>query len=174
MNLSRATPADLPQLVALMNRAYRGGEGWTAEQGYIQGDRISLEDLEAELAAKPEMQFLVWREDGVLLGCVSLEPLRDGAWYLGALTVEPGRQDAQLGRRLLAEAERIARDWGAQRMQLTVIWVREALIQWYRRRGYLPTGATTPFPYDDERWGKPLRDDLHFVWFEKSLITPGA
>jgi ribosomal protein S18 acetylase RimI-like enzyme len=174
MNLARATPADLPEVVALMNRAYRGGEGWTAEQGYIQGDRISRKDLEAELAAKPKMQFLVWREDGLLLGCVSLEPLADGAWYLGALTVEPGRQDAQLGRRLLAEAERIARDRGAQRMQLTVIWVREALIQWYRRRGYAPTGRTTPFPYDDDRWGKPLRDDLHFVWFEKDLITPGA
>ena len=88
MNLARAVSADLPEIVALMNRAYRGGEGWTAEQGYIQGDRISLEDLEAELAAKPEMQFLVWREDGALLGCVSLEPLADGAWYLGAAVLD--------------------------------------------------------------------------------------
>ncbi|HYS46044.1 MAG TPA: GNAT family N-acetyltransferase [Rhizomicrobium sp.] len=169
MKLIRATAGDLPEIVALMNRAYRGQEGWAVEHGYIQGDRISLPDLEAELAAKPQMQLLVWREEGLLLGCVSLEPQADDAWYLGALTVVPDRQDARLGRGLLAEAERIARDGGAKRMRLTVIWVREALIAWYRRRGYAPTGKTTPFPYDDERWGRPMRDDLHFVWFEKVL-----
>jgi ribosomal protein S18 acetylase RimI-like enzyme len=174
MNLTRATAGDLPQIVTLMNRAYRGEKGWAAEQGYIQGDRISLPDLEAELAAKPQMQMLVWREAGELLGCVSLEPQDGDAWYLGALTVAPDRQEAQLGRRLLTEAERIARDGGARRVALTVIWVREALIQWYRRRGYAPTGKTTPFPYDDDRWGRPMRDDLHFVWFEKALNSGEA
>jgi ribosomal protein S18 acetylase RimI-like enzyme len=169
MNLTRAAAGDLPGIVALMNRAYRGQEGWAVEQGYILGDRISLPDLEAELAAKPQMQLLVWREEGELLGCVSLEPQGEDVWYLGSLTVEPGRQDAQLGRRLLVQAERIAGEGGARRMHLTVIWVREALIAWYRRRGYLPTGKTTPFPYDDDRWGQPMCDDLHFVWFEKLL-----
>jgi ribosomal protein S18 acetylase RimI-like enzyme len=169
MKLDRAMAADLPEIVGLMNRAYRGREGWAVEEGHIRGDRILLPDLAAELAAKPWMQWLVWREEGALLGTVSLEPLEDGIWYLGALTIEPGRQEGQLGRRLLEEAERIAREAGARQMRLTVIWVREALIAWYRRRGYLPTGKTSPFPYGDERWGKPLRDDLHFVWFEKAL-----
>jgi predicted N-acetyltransferase YhbS len=169
MNLSRATAADLPEIVTLMNRAYRGQDGWAVEQGYILGDRISLPDLQAELAAKPQMLLLVWREAGELLGCVSLEPISADAWYLGALTVQPGRQDAGLGRRLLSEAERIAKDAGAKRMRLTVIWVREALIAWYQRRGYIPTGETAPFPYDDDRWGRPTRDDLHFVFFDKSL-----
>lgn len=169
MNLTRATAGDLAEIVALMNRAYRGREGWAVEQGYILGDRISLPDLQAELAAKPQMLLLVWREAGALLGSVSLEPVSAEAWYLGALTVEPGRQDAGLGRRLLAEAERVAREAGAKRMRLTVIWVREALIAWYKRRGYVATGETAPFPYDDDRWGRPTRDDLHFVFFEKPL-----
>ena len=169
MTLARATARDLPDIVALMNRAYRGHDGWAVEQGYIEGDRVSLPDLQAELAAKPQMQLLVWREAGALLGCVSLEPLDGGAWYLGALTVEPDRQDAQLGRRLLAQAERIAREAGAQRMRLSVIWVRAALIAWYQRRGYLATDETAPFPYGDERWGRPMRDDLHFLLFEKIL-----
>jgi len=169
MKLDRATAADLPEIVSLMNRAYRGREGWAVDEGHIQGDRILLPDLAAELAAKPQMQWLLWRENGALLGTVSLEPLENGIWYLGALTIEPGRQEGQLGRSLLAQAERIAREGGARQMRLTVIWVREALIAWYRRRGYLPTGETSPFPYGDERWGKPMRDDLHFVWFEKAL-----
>jgi ribosomal protein S18 acetylase RimI-like enzyme len=170
MNLTRATAAELPEIVDLMNRAFRGRQGWAVEQSYLLGDRIALRDLEAELAAKPQMQLLVWREEGALLGSVSLEPhVADGVWYLGALTVDPGRQDAQLGRRLLAEAERLAKAAGATRMRLTVIWVRETLIAWYLRRGYAATGETLPFPYGDNRWGRPTRDDLYFTVFEKVL-----
>jgi len=169
MKLARATAADLPDIVSLMNRAYRGREGWAVEQGYIQGDRIRFPDLEAEIAAKPALQWLVWREGAVLLGTVSLEPMAGDVWYLGSLTVEPLQQASQAGRRLLAAAEAVVRDAGGRRVELTVIWVREALIAWYQRRGYIPTGKTTPFPYGDERWGVPTRDDLYFVWLEKSF-----
>ena len=46
---------------------------------------------------------------------------------------------------------------------------RAELIAWYERRGYVRTGETRPFPYGDERFGRPLRDDLHFVVLEKAL-----
>ena len=52
---------------------------------------------------------------------------------------------------------------------MTVVWVRDALIAWYQRRGYSLTGETEPFPYGDERFGRPLRDDLHFVVLEKEI-----
>lgn len=169
MNLTCAEPGDLPVIVELMNRSYRGGEGWAAETGYIKGDRVSLTDLQAELAENPNLQMLVWREGAALLGCVTLEPIADNVWYLGSLTVDPARQQAQAGRRLLEAAEETARAGGGRRMRLNVIWVREALIAWYRRRGYVPTGETKPFPYDDDRWGVPTRDDLYFVFFEKPL-----
>ncbi len=62
---------------------------------------------------------------------------------------------------IIAEAERIARDeWGVGEMHMTVISVREDLIAWYERRGYRRTGQMTPFPYGDERFGLPQRDDL--------------
>ena len=105
MNLARAADTDLAEVVALMNRAYRGSVGWASEGGYLTGHRIRLDDLREELAAKPQMQLLVWREDGRLLGCVSIEPQGD-AWLLGMLTVEPQIQDRQLGRRLLEAAKR--------------------------------------------------------------------
>jgi hypothetical protein len=47
--------------------------------------------------------------------------------------------------------------------------VRDALIAWYERRGYRLTGETQPFPYGDERFGLPQRDDLAFVVMEKGL-----
>ena len=33
----------------------------------------------------------------------------------------------------------------------------------------LPIGETLPFPYDDPRFGLPLRDDLHFIVMERPL-----
>jgi GNAT superfamily N-acetyltransferase len=171
VNLVHAADADLPEVIALMNYAYRGeGASWNTETAYIEGDRISLADLRDELAAKPAMQLLLWRDASALLGCVSLEPAKNDAWYLGMLTVQPGRQDQQLGRRLLAEAERVAKDLGANRIRMSVVWVRETLIAWYLRRDYALTGETAPFPYGDLRWGRPLRDDLHFVILEKPLL----
>jgi len=47
--------------------------------------------------------------------------------------------------------------------------VRDTLIAWYERRGYAPTGETRPFPYGDQRFGEPLRDDLAFIVLEKNL-----
>lgn len=168
MNLVRATAADLPDVAALMNRAFRGTVGWALEEGYLVGDRIRLADLAAEIDAKPRLRLLLWREGDGLLGCVGLEPLVEGIWYLSMLAVEPGRQDAGLGRRLLEEAEAVARREGANRVRLTVIFLRDNLIAWYERRGYVRVG-TAPFPYGDDRWGKPTRDDLHFVVLEKPL-----
>lgn len=54
---------------------------------------------------------------------------------------------------------------------MTVISVREDLIAWYERRGYRRTGRMSPFPYGDERFGIPQRDDLAFELLVKELPT---
>jgi GNAT superfamily N-acetyltransferase len=83
--------------------------------------------------------------------------------------VDPARQVEGIGSRLLAAAEDIARGWSSQEMEMTVIAQRAELIAWYERRGYRRTGESRPFPYGDERFGKPRRDDLHFVVLSKAL-----
>jgi len=52
---------------------------------------------------------------------------------------------------------------------MTVIRQRPELIAWYERRGYRLTGERRSFPYGDERFGQPNRDDLEFVVLEKTL-----
>jgi hypothetical protein len=37
------------------------------------------------------------------------------------------------------------------------------------RRGYARTGELLPFPYGNDRFGLPLRDDLQFEALEKEL-----
>jgi ribosomal protein S18 acetylase RimI-like enzyme len=170
-----ARDEDLPPLVALVNRAYRGigaAAGWSTETAYISGNRTTEPLLREELRASPQAVLLKWveRPDDRPIGCVWLEPLRDGAWYLGTLATDPDRQNAGLGRTLLSAAEHWIAERGGTRVRMTVVNVREALIAWYLRRGYRPTGETEPFPYDDDRFGTPLREDLAFVVLEKELV----
>jgi GNAT superfamily N-acetyltransferase len=168
------TDDDVPRIVALINRAYRGcgtSSGWSTEAGYLSGDRITEDLLRADLVAKPNASLLKWEDaqDGPLPGCVWLEPLDDDAWYLGLLAIDPKKQKGGLGKALLSSAERWVRKRGGRRVRMTVVNVREVLIAWYLRRGYHKTGETNPFPYGDDRFGKPLRDDLNFVVLEKNL-----
>jgi GNAT superfamily N-acetyltransferase len=174
MPLYRASSDDLPAIAALVNSAYRGDasrQGWTTEADYLDGQRTDAATLAADLADNPAAELLMLRDEpgGPLLGTVWLEPAAAGAWYLGMLTVRPDLQDRQLGRALLEAAEAHAAGRGARRIRMTVVNIRDTLIAWYVRRGYAPTGETAPFPYDDQRFGIPRRDDLEFVVLERGL-----
>ena len=174
MKLVEAEAGDLPEIVALMNFAFRGRgatASWNTEAPYIEGERTNLALLQSEIAAAPDARLLVHRvaDRGVIVGSVWLEPTGEGVWYLGSLTVDPTLQKGGMGRTLLAAAEVWVRARGATIVRMTVVNVRDTLIAWYERRGYARTGLTKPFPYDDDRFGVPLRDDLAFVVLEKTV-----
>lgn len=170
--LRPAAEADYPEIIALTNRAFRetGPQAsWNVED-LIEGERINDDLLRETMDGSPDGQLLIWRDDaGEHLGHVWLEPTDSGAWYLGMLTVRPDRQDQKLGRTLLSASEDYARAHGAARIRMTVIDQRETLIAWYERRGYARTGKTEPFPYDDQRFGRPLRTGLFFSVLERAL-----
>jgi ribosomal protein S18 acetylase RimI-like enzyme len=174
MFLEPATEADYPAIVDLINVAFRATgptASWNIEAGVIEGQRMNDSLLREDLAAKPAANLLVYRDpaDKSVLGTVWLDPGDDGVWYLGLLTISPALQKQKLGRTLLSAAEGFAKAHGACRIRMTVLNVRDTLIAWYQRRGYASTGETKPFPYDDKRFGTPLRDDLYFVVLEKPV-----
>ena len=111
MSLIPAAESDLEAVVALVNRAYRGTEGWTNEGEYLGGQRTDLQTLRNDLAAEPEARLLTMRDDddGPLLGVVWVEPSEDDAWYLGMLTVRPDLQDQGVGRRLSGRSGSVRR-----------------------------------------------------------------
>ena len=175
MLLRPAEEADYPEIIALANVAYRGTEGaavsWNLEIGILEGQRMDESLLREELAEKPDGFLMTLREQegALLLGTFWLDPKGDGVWHLSLFMVKPEQQNRGIGRMLLAAAEEFATERGGRRMRMSVLHVRDTLNAWYERRGYRLTGETEPFPYGDDRYGRPLRDDLHFVILEKQL-----
>ena len=176
LTFRHATLADIDALVTLVTSAYRGDaskQGWTTEADMLDGQRIDPEVLRKDIERQRSLIVIAERE-AQLLACVHVAE-DDGAGYLGMFSVKPDLQGGGVGKRLLAEAERIARDeWELPAMRMTVIDIRDELIAFYERRGYRRTGITKPFPYGDERFGIPKRDDLRFEVLEKSLAGNGA
>jgi ribosomal protein S18 acetylase RimI-like enzyme len=172
LTFRNATVADIDAITELVTSAYRGESsrvGWTTEADLLDGNRIDRGVLEHDLT-RPDSRVLLAERDGMLLACAHIA-IDDGAGYFGMFSVRPDLQGAGIGKDLMIEAERVARDvLGMRVMRMSVIDVREALIAFYERRGYVRTGKFKPFPYGDARFGTPLRDDLRFELLEKALV----
>ncbi len=161
--LRPARPDDVEAIVALVESAYRGESsrrGWTTEADLLDGQRTDADEVREVLA------HLFVTDDAT--GCFVLEPHHDHA-YFGMFAVRPDLQGSGLGSALLAAAEARSRELGLAAMELTVLSVRAELIAFYERRGFRRTGETRPFPYGDERFGKPRRPDLEFVVLRKEV-----
>ncbi|MFD8231421.1 GNAT family N-acetyltransferase [Streptomyces sp. NPDC059696] len=176
LTFREATDADVDELVALIESAYRGDDsraGWTTEADILEGQRTDPQGVLA-VVKSPDSRLVTVERDGRIVACCQLEHRGESA-YFGMFAVSPLLQGAGLGKLIIAEAERQAReDWGVREMHMTVISVRDDLIAWYERRGYRRTGRMTPFPYGDERFGVPQRDDLQFELLIKEIGRPST
>ncbi|MCC8363938.1 GNAT family N-acetyltransferase [Lysobacter sp. A6] len=162
---------DLDALVALVTSAYRGDAsrvGWTTEADFLDGNRIDRDVLANDIV-REHSRVVIAERGGAMLACAHVCE-DDGAGYFGMFSVEPTLQGGGVGKALLAESERVVREeWRLPAMRMTVIDIRDELIAFYERRGYVRTGIKKPFPYGDARFGIPLRDDLRFEVLEKAL-----
>ena len=176
MRFRRAVAADVPDIVKLVESAYRGEasrSGWTTEADLLDGQRTDAEEV-GRLVAGPRSRIVLAEgedhEDVGLLGSVLVmdEP---GEAYLGMFAVRPLLQGKGVGRALLAEAERIAiSELGQRSARMTVLVQRAELLAWYERRGYRRTGTRAPFPYGNPRVGLPRRPDLELETLRKDLV----
>jgi ribosomal protein S18 acetylase RimI-like enzyme len=165
-----ATEEDIPALVSLMNRAYRGEtsrQGWTTEAHLIAGEQRTDENDLQQVLRKPGSVILKYTNDkNQLIGCVNLQKHGDRL-YLGMFSVSPDEQRTGIGKKILIASEQHAKNEGCRSIYMRVISVREDIIQWYLRHGYADTGERNPF-IEDGLTGKHLQP-LEFMVLEKFL-----
>lgn len=178
----RATPDDAEAVAALVQSAYRGDAsraGWTTEADLIDGQRTDP-DMVRDSLTRPDLQILLAEvpdpadpTGGLrLVSCAEISTFDGpgGGGYFGMFAVEPTLQGRGIGGAMLDEIERIVADeLGFDRLTLVVISLRTEMIDLYARRGFVPTGDLHRFPYGDERYGRPRRDDLELLVMAKTL-----
>lgn len=145
--------ADVDSLVRLINSAFR------VERPFIEGHRIDSEGVRSYMA---KGKFLLAEDSAGLAGCVYVE-LRGDRGYLGLLGVDPPRQGAGLGRKLMDAAEEFFHRAGCVAIDLRVISARTPLPAFYRHLGYRETG-TAPFAPD-----VPVKVPCHYVLMSKTI-----
>jgi GNAT superfamily N-acetyltransferase len=145
--------ADVEALARLINNAFR------VEQPFIEGDRINRAGVRAYME---KGKFLLAENAAGLAGCVYVE-IRGDRGYLGLLGVDPQRQGAGLGRKLMDAAEEFFREAGCIAVDLRIVSARAPLPSFYRHLGYLETG-TAPFAPD-----VPVRVPCHYILMSKTI-----
>lgn len=167
--ITKATLTDIPALNQLINSAYRGEsskKGWTTEANLLEGKRTNEEEL-AEIINNPKNTILKYTENDNIIGSVLLVE-KENQLYLGMLTVSPELQNSGIGKKMLAEAENHARTLGLSSIIMTVISVREELIAWYKRHGYVDTGEREAFP-ESGIHVTISPNPLEFIFLEKKV-----
>jgi N-acetylglutamate synthase-like GNAT family acetyltransferase len=152
--LRQAELQDVDAIVRLINLAF------LAERTYIEGQRINAEGVR-ELLAKGK--FLLAEQHGALVACVFVNAQGERA-HIGLVSVDPDKQGAGLGSRLMAGAEAHCRAAGFREMELRFINHRRELQRFYRRLGFAETGLTESMP-DTQR----IKVPFHFVQMCKRL-----
>jgi GNAT superfamily N-acetyltransferase len=144
---------DAEAIAEVINAAY------VKEAFFKIGDRTDPAEVAGRIGSG---QFIVAADAGQIVGCVYIA-IHGERGYFGMLSVHPNSQGSSLGRALIAGAEEYCRAAGCSVMELEVVNLREELIPWYGRLGYVQF-ATAPFP-QPERASR----DCHMLLMSKPL-----
>lgn len=170
LTLRMASPADVAEVAALVNRAYRPSglvQGWTHEAGLVSGPRVTPPQL-LDLFGAGSCILLLCHE-GTIVACVHLQAEGETV-HVGMLATEPALQGCGLGKKMLRHAESCAREsLGASALRLSVLSARMELVAFYLRRGYVREGDETDYPRH-AGVGEPLLPSLRVMQLMKPLV----
>ena len=158
LNIRTAKVDDIEQLVKLINLAYRAqsDRSWTTEKSFVEGKRISAEQLSRDLNQSNFELLVGENQQGSLVGCIGLT-FDKSSVEIGTFAIDPTIQNLGYGREMLNYVETcITQNYSnVRRLIMYVLDVRTELMAYYQRRGYQITGRTESYPVDADV-GQPL------------------
>jgi GNAT superfamily N-acetyltransferase len=155
---------DVRDLFEAINRELAPAHLREVFEHYIVRGRNEEIDRIEDYYAQRDGGFWVARDATGLLGMFGLERAGPDAAELRRMYVAAPARHTGLGRRLLAEAERIARERGFSRMVLSTSELQQPAIELYRRADYRLIKEET----GDESTHKTV-GGLRRFYFEKDL-----
>jgi len=115
------------------------------------------------LLQKPPILLAVHSE--LPIGTIEVKPV-DHYALLGLFAVDPDYQSMRIGSTLVQAAEEFAvKELSVYETRVWVISVRDSIISWYKRLGYVDTGEELPFAMPD----KAKIPNLKFIVLSKQL-----
>jgi len=129
-----ATPDDLDSIVELINFAFMD------ENKYMQGNRTDPNEITSYMQ---KGHFLLFEEEGHILGAIYAEIREEGRGYLALLATDPKVRRRGVGKQLLLDGEQFCRERGCQIVEGTVVSFRQDLVDRYIRRGWRVAGQTS-------------------------------
>jgi ribosomal protein S18 acetylase RimI-like enzyme len=174
LHFHKAELSDAQAIAALINSAYRGESsraGWTTEADILDGLRTTTQEV-ASIIQREDAFILVGVLRDEIVATVCCE--RQDAYgrniaHFGMIAVKPTLQNKGHGTTMLQAAEAMTfREWRVVGFHMAVITLREELIAFYERLGYLRSGEFKKFPEDSELW-QPKVPDLTLEYLVKII-----
>jgi GNAT superfamily N-acetyltransferase len=152
-----ATSADIPEIVRVINLAYR------VEDFFINGNRTNAEDIQQRMSHPNASVIVVDAPDSVgLAGAVWME-IDNGRGHFGMLSVDPAHQGKGVAKALIDAVEKKCRDAECIFLDIEVVNLREELPPFYTRLGFTHQGVIPFAP------AEKLTRDAHLVLMAKPL-----
>ena len=157
MTVREATSEDIPELVRIINAAFR------VEDFFVNGDRTNRVDI-AKRMSDPAARFLVVdAPDSAGLAAGVQVDVHEQRGHFAMLAVDPVFQGRGFSRLLMNEVEEYCRVAGCEDLEIEVVNLREELPAFYVAMGFVSVD-TAPFPDMSK-----LRREAHMVRMTKRL-----
>ena len=157
MKTRYATSKDIPELVRVINLAYR------VEDFFIDGSRTNPADVKSRLETPGACFIVVDSDESDTLTAVVFVDVHDRRGHFAVLSVDPAFQGNGLARILIDAVEEHCRNAGCGALDLEVVNLRRELPAFYTKFGFTPNG-TAIFP-DTEK----LKKGAHLILMTKPL-----
>ncbi len=106
-----------------------------------------------EVYSPPKGCIILANEDEQIIGCVALKPIEEGVCEMKRLYVRPSGRRKGLGKELVEELIRFAKESGYKTMKLDTLTTLTEAVKLYRSMGFI---ETKPYVYN------PLNEVLYF------------